>query len=286
MRLYGSDSVEQGSSITTDAAGNLYLAGHTMGNLSGHIFAGGTYDAYVSKLDAAGNVKWTRVFGSAALDLGWAVTTDAGGNVYLAGGTAGNLSDQTNSGGWDAFVSKLDDAGNVQWTRLLGSAADDRGTAMASDAAGNIYLAGYTSGSFLSDQINSGSSDAFVSKLDDNGNVQWTRLLGSAADDRAFAITADSGGSIYLAGVTEGDLQNLTNLGGSDAFVSALDDSGNIQWTRLLGSAADDYGSALTTDVRGNIYLSGNTYGNLSDQTNSGTSDAFVSMIELTPFVN
>ena len=107
---------------------------------------------------------------------------------------------------------------------------------------------------------------------------QWTQLLGLATWDNAPSIAIASDGSIYLAGSTEGDLdEQIISGGGSDAFITKYSREGIKEWTQLLGSALWDQATSIAIASDGSIYLAGSTYGNLDEQINSGDySDTFV----------
>ncbi|BAI94222.1 Calx-beta domain-containing protein [Arthrospira platensis NCB002] len=104
----------------------------------------------------------------------------------------------------------------------------------------------------------------------------WTRLLGTSSWDRAHALTTGSDGSIYMAGLTSGNLDGQTNSGMEDAFITKYQPDGTKDWTRLLGTSSWDYAHALTTGNDGSIYVAGETLGDLDGQTNSGGADAFI----------
>ncbi len=170
------------------------------------------------------------------------------------------------------------------WTRLLGTSEDDVATALTTAGDGSIYVAGYTNGD-LGGQTNSGGRDAFITKYQPDGTQDWTRLLGTSGWDGASALTTGSDGSIYVAGTTEGDLNEQTLTGFSDAFVSRFQPDGTQDWTRLLGSDVEN-AYALTTGSDGSIYVAGSTTGNLDGQTNSSSFyayaefDAFISRFQ------
>ena len=163
-----------------------------------------------------------------------------------------------------------------EWTRLLSSSSYDNATSISATADGSIYITGYTQGS-LDGQTYSGSNDAFISKYSSDGTKAWTRLLGSSSYDHATSISATADGSIYITGLTEGSLDGQTNHGDSDAFVSKYSSDGTKAWTRLLGSSSSDHPTSISTAADGSIYITGATFGSLDGQTNSGSSDAFIS---------
>ncbi len=256
-------------SVSADGLGNVYVSGYTNGSLGGPN-AGGS-DAFVAKYDAAGNLQWTRKLGTNAFDYAVGVSADGLGNVYISGYTGGSLGG-TNAGGNDAFVAKYDAAGSLQWSRQWGTGSDDWGWRVSADGLGSVYISGYTTGSLGG--TNAGGIDAFVSKYDAVGDLQWTRQLGTGSDDASWFVSADGVGNVYISGYTSGSLGG-TNAGGNDAFVAKYDAAGDLQWTRQLGTSTDDASEGVSADGRGSVYISGGTHGSLGG-ANAGGNDAFV----------
>jgi len=273
-KLLGTAVNESAKGIAIDSSNNVYIAGWTTGNLDGQINSGSS-DAFIIKYDSTGNKLWTKLFGSASSDFCQGIAIDSSGYIYIAGDTGGDLDGQINSGNRDAFVSKFDSNGNVQWTRLLGTATIDDVWGIASDSSG-IYITGQTTGN-LDGIINAGGTDIYIAKYDFSGILQWTKLAGTAAEERGRAITTDNSGNVYITGETYGDLDGQVNSGGADIFVIKFDSSGTKQWTRLLGTGNDDVGVCITSDTHGSIYVSGRTMGDLDGNTNSGNLDIFLS---------
>jgi autotransporter-associated beta strand protein len=161
---FGSSGPDTAFGVAADGSG-VYVAGRTGGTLPGQVSAG-LDDAFVRKYDADGTELWTRQFGTLGVDVAFGVAADSSG-VYVAGETNATLSGQASAGGDDAFVRKYDAAGNVVWTRQLGTSGSDTAAGVAVDASG-IYVAGEASGIFPG-QDSPGGRDAFVAKL--NGNT-------------------------------------------------------------------------------------------------------------------
>jgi hypothetical protein len=246
--------------------GNVYISGRTYGSLGG--VNAGSSDAFVSKYDDAGNLLWAEQLGTSSDDRSYGVSADSLGNVYISGFTDGSLGG-ANAGDFDAFVSKYDDAGNLVWTEQLGTSSDDVSYGVSADSLGNVYIAGSTKGSLGG--VNSGreeTPDAFVSKYDSAGNLLWTEQLGTRGFDTSRGVSADSLGNVYISGHTSGTLGGAS-AGSTDAFVSKYDDAGNLLWTEQLGTISFDWSHGVSADARGNVYISGRTWGNL-DGANTG----------------
>ena len=111
-----------------------------------------------------------------------------------------------------------------------------------------------------------------------SGFITWfTQQLGTASNDYGKSVTVDSSNNIYVAGYTEGGLDNNTNDGDKDIFLVKYNSSGSKQWTQQLGTSSDDFGYSVTLDSSNNIYVGGYTKGGLDNNTNAaGSKDIFL----------
>ncbi|MFN7511741.1 Calx-beta domain-containing protein [Microcystis sp.] len=276
-RLLGTGTQAEATAITTGSDDSIYVGGSTTGNLDGQTYSG-SRDAFISKYNPDGSKAWTRLLGTSNQDYANAITTGSDGSIYVGGYTGGNLDGQINSRSSDIFISKYNQDGTKAWTRLLGvhtSIGGNNGY-LTTSSDGSIYVGGYT-GSNLDGQINSGSTDAFISKYKPDGTKVWTRLLGTSGQDYANGLTTSSDGSIYVGGYTNGNLDGQIYSGGNDAFISKYKPDGTKAWTRLLGTSSSEFATAISTSGDGSIYVGGYTGGNLDGQINSGGNDAFIS---------
>jgi hypothetical protein len=268
-KQFGTSSDDYSNGIVRDSSGNVYLTGYTYGDLAGKNAGSFGFDAWVAKYDSNGNQQWTKQFGYSGYsgysdnDFSNGISIDNSGNVYLTGYsyTYGNLAGQnTGSFGYDAWVAKYDSSGNQQWTKQFGTSSWDYSKGIATDSSGNVYLTGYTYGNLAGK--NAGWGDVWIAKYDSSGNQQWTKQFGSSADDFSNGISIDNSGNVYLTGNTKGDLAE-TNAGYSDAWVAKYDANGSQLWTKQFGTSDENYSNGIATDSSGNIYLTGNTKGDL-----------------------
>ncbi len=153
----GSGATAQATAIAVDGSGNVYLGGNFNANLTTPALSKiGVQDAFAFKLDSSGATTWSKNYGgSGATANGSAIAVDSSGNVYLGGNfTTANLTTPALSkiGVTDAFAFKLDASGATAWARSyagLTPGLDARVTATAVDAAGNTYIAGYFTNTYL-----------------------------------------------------------------------------------------------------------------------------------------
>ena len=269
--------------VATDSSGNFYVTGFTYQDMDGNTSAGNA-DFFVVKYNSSGTKQWTEQLGTPSSDAANAVATDSSGNVYVAGVTYGVLGDQ-NKGNSDLFVVKYNSSGTKQWvekqngTEQNGTDMWDEARGVVTDSSGNVYVVGGTKGSKLNGVSKAGMTEAFVIKYNSSGKRQWTKLLGTWRKDFANAVAIDSSGNIYVAGVTERDLEDEPRkdfAGKDDLFVVKYDSKGKKQWTKQLGTKRNDRATGVATDSSGNIYVTGYTYWGLDGNTNAGSNDAFL----------
>lgn len=213
--------------------------------------------------------------GGVANDTLAAVAADVGGNVLVAGYTAGALGSFASAGGDDVFLAKYDVDGVRKWLVQKGSSGRDRALGAAVDGAGNFFVVGETTGLMASAGANAGGSDLFLLKYDANGTLTGSSQLGSPQTDVANGVAVDAVGNVYVGGFTAGNLDGNINAGANDAFITRYDAQGNRVWTRQFGTTADDSVLAVAVDAAGNVYAAGETRGSLSG-ANSGLADGFV----------
>jgi len=218
---------------------------------------------------------YSTFFGGNADEAGNSIAVDADGNAYIAGFTASvdlaatSGAYQTSSGGnRDVFVVKLNPTGTaLVWATYLGGGGNDRANAIAVDAAGSAYIAGYgsigfpvTPGAFRTE-----CCGAFVAKLNAAGDtLLYSTFLGSG---EVYGLAVDSAGNAFFSGLayssfptTPGAFQTVFG-GGTDAFAGKLDAAGaSLLYSTFLGGAGFDRAYGIAIDSSGNAYVTGSTY--------------------------
>ncbi|MGZ4047828.1 MAG: SBBP repeat-containing protein, partial [Bacteroidia bacterium] len=229
--------------------------------------------------------EWVKTVGSGTKDsYGQYVTTDASGNVFITGNFYGTIDFDPGPGVFnlsaigsdlDIFIVKLDVSGNFVWAKRLGGGENDYVSAIAADAAGNVYTTGYFFGtsdfdpgpSLVNLTATGGSltSDVFISKLDASGNYVWAKSFGGNGNDQGKSIAIDPSGNVFTTGYfwltadfdPGAGIMNLGSVGSEDVFISKLDVSGNFMWAKGIGGLENDEGNGIATDAGGNVYTTG-----------------------------
>ena len=251
--LLGGQSDDTANGVAVDANGNAFVVGDTasdsfpQANAPFQHSRHGGLDGFVSEISADGTqLLFSTFIGGSGDDSCGGVAVDPGGNVYVVGSTTSdkdfNLPGRSfntgfNGGASDIFVAKYTPNGqNLAWTTFLGSHGGDYGNAIATDANGNVYIAGDTD----SDQYpvtgdatqarRAANVDAVLSVLDTNGqNLVYSTFFGGRGDDSALGIAVDAFSQVYLTGSTDSSdlpirqaVQSLPGGGSSDAFLAKI----------------------------------------------------------------
>jgi hypothetical protein len=316
---------DTGRGIVVDGAGSAYVTGFTnsfdfpVRNAYLPGYRAGGREAFVTKFTPAGNdLIYSTYLGGYGENYGQGIAVDAAGEVAVAGWTDAtdfpvvNAIQPTCNGCLltteDAFVTKFNAAGSAPiFSTYLGGSGGDEANAVAMDAAGNVYVAGYTNSydfplaNPLQDTLQ-GTYDAFVGKLSATGStLAYATYLGGTGDEQANGILVDDVGNVAVTGNTNSDDFPLLGalqdqFGGSgvtfygDAFVTALDSTGSsLLFSTYLGGSDDDVGAALALDIVGNLYVAGWSQsvdfplGGAFQNANGGGRDAWIVKIGTTP---
>jgi subtilisin-like proprotein convertase family protein len=272
----GGSGDEYSRGIVIDSVGNLLVTGHTDSvDLPSALnqYGGGTWDAFIAKLNGAGAVQWARYLGGSGSDSAanyGSVAIDGNDNLFVAGYTnsqdfagAGN---SYQGGTQDAFVARIHGDGTVAWTRYLGGSDYDYARAIATDGNDQVLVTGYTRSTDLpsATNIHRGGTDSFIAKISGAGAVQWTTYLGGSGSDYGNAITTSVSGDVFVAGNSlSADFEWATNAaaGSSDATLVKLDGStGHAAWMVYLGGTGSDTAYSIATDAQNRVYITGITY--------------------------
>ena len=290
-KSFGSTEADGIYSIELDASGDLYLTGAFKNTVdfdpnagTTNLTSNGDLDFFVMKMDDSGNLIWVKSMGSTGNDGSRSMKLDAAGNIYTTGYYRNTMDfdpgpatfNLTSSGDNDIFVQKLDANGNFVWAKSMGGSSFDSGLSIDLDATGNIYITGYfytTSdfdpGAATFNMTALGNRDAFVLKLDNNGDFTWAKSFGGVGADNSNAIDVDTSGFLFVGGTYHGTVDfdpgptanNLTSNGNADIFILKLDVNGNFSWADSKGSTSIDHNFSIHAGVSNYVYSTGSFTG-------------------------
>lgn len=248
------------------------------------------------------NIVWATYYGGSSFEEGHATAVDKTGSVYLAGDTY-STNGIASSGGLqtvlrgfrDAFIAKFNTAGQRTWATYYGGVGYESALSCATDKNNNIYVIGNTNSSGGISTAGShqpalgGINDAYLLKLNSNGQRQWATYYGGSKDETGFSCAVDTTSNVYITGrtnstnrIASGGAQN--SFGGNvDAFLAKFNTNGVRQWGTYYGGSALDYGYSCAAESNGTVYLTGTSTSSSGiatsgsfQTTRRGASDAFL----------
>jgi hypothetical protein len=266
--------------VAADREGNVTIAGNFKGSITtdGATLAGeGDLSIFVAHYDAAGGLLWIKVFSTPNGLECYAFTNDNEGNLLMTGGYRGLIDFGDGplpvpvAGGQRFFVLKMNPDGTAAWSDAPPSGDGQGGTAITSDAQGNVFVAGSFIGTINlgdADIVGKGLFDIFVQKRNAAGEPLWGKVFASASGGLANAagvssIQADATGNVVLGGSLVGNLvldQELVALvedpapfpATTDAFLGRLRGSdGEPTASRIFLNPGSQSLTGLAVDLEG-----------------------------------
>lgn len=212
--------------------------------------------------------------------------------------TLGTTSTTTTTIGATTTTTIPSTAGTFQCNTHFGgtaASASAYGWAVATDPSGNIITGGQYSGTvdfgFGAVASGSGSTDAYIVKLNSSCFIQWQKLPtgGGNGTEAVFDVATDSNSNVIAVGQFTGfstpititiDGTTLTSSGNSDGFVAKFNSSGTAQWVKKIGGTLNDTAYRVGTDSSGNVYVAGSFNGTVNfgggNVTSNGGADVFL----------
>jgi dienelactone hydrolase len=302
VRTVGGPQADCGNEICADRDDNVLVVGNTYGGMKAGAkewpHAGGM-DCFVLKYSAAGELLWSVPIKGAGNEQGRGITTDAGGNVLVAGEFTGTIHIEDSaltaaSGQRDIFVVRLSPAGRLLWAKRFGAGGDDYARGVGCDGSGNIWVTGVFSGqvSFGQETLQAGGGEnLFLLKLSPAGDVVWVRGMTGSGQGHGCEIEVTADGCAVLSGDVMGSLsivgKTIETASRREVFVARFDAGGRLDWVKPIHGTGAAANFAIALDPSGRVTVAGSFTGTLEAddrQLKSGAEmESFVIAMERSP---
>jgi PKD repeat protein len=273
QKSLGGSGNDYANSVQQTADGGYIVAGYTSsvdGDVSGNH---GGNDMWVVKLDNAGNIQWQKTLGGSGDDVATYVQQTADAGYIIAGNTSSNDGDVSgNHGNSDAWVVKLNSAGNIQWQKTYGGLSNEAANSVQQLADGGYILGCSALSEYGGDIIGShGANEGWIVKISPVGVIEWSLCLGGLSYDYARQVKQTADGGFIMGGYgssVDGDL--IGNHGNMDFWMVKLDNIQERQWKKTFGGTGTDILSSVTQTTDGGFIAAGHVYSQDGDIAGSG----------------
>lgn len=207
----------------------------------------GMYDMLLAKLDDSGTMLWSKTYGSPGWDWAYEATQLADGGFALVGYGDSLVAGHSPTG----YIVRTDALGNEMWARSFSSGASvDETYTVTEGTTGDLYIGGRSLGFIL------GGTTAYITKITNNGNHVWTRILDNGIEVGQLLPTAN-GGVAWLA-----HPQNIPGGGGDyDMAWGTFDAGGTLTSTHVHGATGSDNAITFFQNADGGYSIVGFTNG-------------------------
>jgi hypothetical protein len=267
------------SSATNSGKNGIVAVGRTPSSDGDITSNHGNDDAWVVSLDNNGQLLWQKAFGGTSGDVFQQIIQIPDGGYLCVGSTFSNDGDVSgNHGEEDGWVVGLDNSGNIEWQKTFGGSGTERFEGVTRTLDGEYLLVGLTNSTDGDVKDNKGISDAWVVKIDSEGNLQWQKTFGGTGDEILLDVTQMLDGGFLMVGSTDSNDGDVSgNHGSMDAWVLRIAKNGALKWQKPLGGSGGEELKQIAWTPHGDYLLAGQSDSNDGDVSgNKGRLDGWV----------
>ncbi|MBN2378853.1 T9SS type A sorting domain-containing protein [candidate division WOR-3 bacterium] len=235
---WGGGSPDGAHCVIEASDGGYLVVGYT------ESYGNGGKDLYLVKTDPNGNLEWSKTYGGQMQDCGHTATTAQGGYM-VSGYIDGPI-------GWakgDLWILKIDEEGDTLWTKRYGGVGEEYGISIKRNwKTGDGYILCGSTASF-----GAGGKDAWLLKLDENGDTLWTATFGGAAEDNAYGVNFAHDGGYVLTGYVDGS----GSWTPGNVWIIKTDNMGVEEWRKTYSQTGENFGIGISPTTDGGYALTG-----------------------------
>jgi hypothetical protein len=247
IKTIGGASSDYGNSIIETSDGGLAIAGW-------YGVTGIDYDAYLIKMDELGNVIFSNTYGGSGEDVAHSLCQNVDGSYILSGYTKSFGSGQS-----DCYVLKISSEGSLIWSKTIGGSLDEEAFSIIQTNDNGYAFVGRTQ------SYGAGGNDCYLVKLNESGDISWTKTIGGLNSDYFKSLKQKSNGNLFVCGWYG------INAGNYDLYLTEFDYLGSFISGKTVGSIGIETGQGIIIKNNNCVLISG-----YSDNLGSGQTDMYI----------
>ena len=285
QKTFGGAEDDRGAEIVQTLDGGFAVLGFSKSADRDVSANAGAQDFWLVKLSNNGTLVWEKSFGFSGADYGTTLLeTEEGGflitgvlDVSASGGQGNAKTTIVNHAGGDFWVLKLNQKGELEWSKYYGGSFTDTPLGVVKTADNGFILVGSSDSNDVDIKNNKGSYDFWVIKISSKGVLVWEKSFGGSEIDEARAISASHDGNFIVVGDTrssDGDV-NLNN-GAADIWMLKISSEGSLIWEKTIGGTSFDAARSISMTQDNGFVITGSSRSSDNGFTNQGQNDALI----------
>lgn len=283
-KTFGGSNDDRGNDIIQTNDGGFAVLGYSTSTDQDVPENAGSQDFWVIKLNANGNITWSKNFGYSGADYGTTLLQSKDNSYLITGvldvtasGGQGNSRNSQRHAGGDIWAIKLDESGDLQWSKYFGGSFTDAPFGVIETDDNNFIIAGSSDSSDVDILNNNGSYDFWVLKISTTGNLIWERTLGGSEIDEGRAIAKTNDGNFIIVGDTRSTDKNVSNNNGAaDVWITKMSGTGNLIWEKTIGGTSFDVARSISKTQDNGFIIAGSSRSLDNGFNNQGQNDALL----------
>ena len=285
-KTYGGTNDEKGHDLIQTEDGGFAVIGYTFSNDGDVDNNAGQQDFWLFKTDAQGNLQWEKTYGYSGLDYGLSIkpTNDNGFilsgvlDVTSSGGEGNTRQQQTLHAGGDYWVLKVDQTGNLIWSKYFGGLFTDTAYDVIPTNDNGFIIIGSSDSEDTDISNNIGSYDFWAVKVDNQGVLQWEQNYGGTQIDEAYKIIKTNNNNYLIVGDTRSEDEDISNtFGAADVWAITISEDGNLINQNSYGGENFDVSRSVISDSENGFLICGSSRSGTGQLTqNNGQNDIWV----------
>lgn len=239
--------------------------------------AGG--DFWLIKIDENGTKLWSRYYGGLFTDSLYDIEETDNGDFILIGSSDSSDTDISNNiGDYDFWVVKIDKNGTKIWEKNYGGTQPDEAFSIVKTNNNQFLIAGNSRSLDVNVSQNTGSSDIWLIKINEDGELIWEKNYGGSNFEIGNKIIKSNQEGFYITGSSRSaDFDVSINQGNKDVWILKVDESGNLLWEKSIGGTDLDEANSIVETANNGIIIVGESWStDIEIEENKGFSDVLI----------
>lgn len=277
QKTIGGNAADDLHSIELTPDGGYIATGESISNISGDKTENsrGSYDFWIVKLDASGNIEWDKTLGGTESE-GIPKIRVINDGYYICGYSTSNISGEKTEdaiGEEDYWLLRLDNSGNISWQKTIGGSGSDYIESISETTDGGCVIGGSSNSNISGSKTENsfGNYDYWVVKIDSSGNIEWDKTFGGTSGDKLHALIQTSDNGYLLAGESSSDIsgnKSEDSKGFLDFWIVKLAINGIIEWQNTIGGELVDRANSVFQTSDGGYIIGGSSNSDMSGDKN------------------